>query len=98
VRFACHGGCPKDRFITTPTGDPGLTSLCPGFKDYFHHVDRPMRIMGDLLAQSRTPSEIVRPYAAEDAIRPQRRVYLRLRPQVGALPPRLTKTATLPRT
>src|SRR5690606_154129 len=24
VRFACHGGCPKDRFIHTPDGEPGL--------------------------------------------------------------------------
>ncbi len=24
VRFACHGGCPKDRFIDTPEGEPGL--------------------------------------------------------------------------
>ena len=23
VRFACHGGCPKDRFIETPDGEPG---------------------------------------------------------------------------
>jgi radical SAM protein with 4Fe4S-binding SPASM domain len=55
VRFACHGGCPNDRFITTPTGDPGLSYLCAGFKDFFHHVDRPMRIMGSLLAQNPRP-------------------------------------------
>jgi len=69
VRFACHGGCPKDRFIETPDGEPGLNYLCPGFKDFFHHVDRPMRIMGSLLAQNRAPSEIVQLYAAEDAKR-----------------------------
>jgi uncharacterized protein len=69
VRFACHGGCPKDRFITTPAGDPGLNYLCAGYKDFFHHVDRPMRIMGELLAQGRAPSEIVQLYAAEDARR-----------------------------
>ena len=69
VRFACHGGCPKDRFIETPSGDPGLNFLCAGFKDFFHHVDRPMRIMGDLLDQNRAPSEIVQLYAAEDARR-----------------------------
>jgi len=69
VRFACHGGCPKDRFIQTPDGEPGLNYLCPGFKDFFHHVDQPMRTMAALLAQNRAPSEIVRLYAAEDAKR-----------------------------
>jgi uncharacterized protein len=69
VRFACHGGCPKDRFISTPAGDPGLNYLCAGFKAFFHHIDRPMRIMAALLARDRAPSEIVRLYAAEDARR-----------------------------
>jgi len=69
VRFACHGGCPKDRFITTPDGDPGLNYLCAGFKDFFHHVDGPMHTMGELLRQNRAPSEIVQLYAAEDAKR-----------------------------
>ncbi|MCB0027576.1 MAG: anaerobic sulfatase maturase, partial [Anaerolineales bacterium] len=30
VRFACHGGCPKNRFIKTPGGEPGLNYLCAG--------------------------------------------------------------------
>jgi serine-type anaerobic sulfatase-maturating enzyme len=69
VRFACHGGCPKDRFISTPEGEPGLNYLCAGYKAFFHHVDRPMRIMRQRLAQNRAPSEIVQLYAAEDAKR-----------------------------
>ncbi len=64
VRFACHGGCPKDRFITTPAGDSGLNYLCPGFKEFFHHVDAPMRFMAERLGVGAAPSEIVAHYAA----------------------------------
>jgi uncharacterized protein len=69
VRFACHGGCPKDRFITTPTGEPGLNYLCEGYKAFYRHVNRPMRIMGQLLARQHPPEEIMRLYASEDATR-----------------------------
>jgi uncharacterized protein len=69
VRFACHGGCPKDRFIATADGEAGLNYLCDGYLAFFHHLDQPMRIMGDLLARGRPPSEIVGIYAAQDAKR-----------------------------
>lgn len=66
VRFACNGGCPKDRFIHTPDGEPGLNYLCAGYKRFFQHVNRPMQIMADLLRQERAPAEIMRWYATED--------------------------------
>ena len=69
VRFACHGGCPKDRFTDDPYGEPGLNYLCPSFKAFFHHVDGPMRAMSELLTAGRAPSELVRVYAAEDVKR-----------------------------
>jgi uncharacterized protein len=69
VRFACHGGCPKDRFITTPDGEPGLNYLCAGYKDFFHHVDPAMRFMAEQLRRGGAPSEIVRVYREEDARR-----------------------------
>jgi uncharacterized protein len=69
VRFACHGGCPKDRFAATASGEPGLNYLCDGYLAFFHHVDRPMRRMCDLLGSDRAPAEIMADYAAEDARR-----------------------------
>jgi uncharacterized protein len=59
VRFACHGGCPKDRFIKTPKGEAGLNYLCKGYKAFFKHIDRPMRIMTGLLRENRAPAEIM---------------------------------------
>jgi len=57
VKFACHGECPRNRFITTPDGEPGLNYLCAGYKDFFTHIDRPMKLMADLLRQGRYADE-----------------------------------------
>ena len=65
VRFACHGGCPKDRFITTPDGEPGLNYLCAGYKIFFNHINKPMRMMSQLLHQNRAPAEIMQTYAEQ---------------------------------
>jgi uncharacterized protein len=69
VRFACHGGCPKNRFTETPDGEDGLNYLCAGYKTFFNHVDHPMRVMSDLLRQGRAPAEVSAVLAAEQAER-----------------------------
>ena len=69
VRFACHGGCPKNRFIHTPSGEPGLNYLCAGYKAFFNHVDRPLKIMARLLRERRAPAEIMALMAVEDEAR-----------------------------
>ena len=63
VRFACNGGCPKDRFATSPYGEPGQHYLCPGYKAFFEHIRRPMESMVELLRAGRAPSELMDSYA-----------------------------------
>lgn len=59
VRFACHGGCPKDRFTTTPDGEPGLHYLCPSYQLFFRQVDRPMRVMAAALRAGGDADEVM---------------------------------------
>jgi len=33
----CHGGCPRNRFVSTAAGEPGLNFLCSGYKRFFTH-------------------------------------------------------------
>ena len=57
--FACHGECPKNRFINAPDGEPGLNYLCTGLKAYFEHVDPYMRAMANLLKQGHPAADIM---------------------------------------
>jgi uncharacterized protein len=59
VRFACHGECPKNRFIATPDGEPGLNYLCTGLKEFFHHAGYPMKIMAGLMQRGREAKEVM---------------------------------------
>jgi uncharacterized protein len=66
MRFACHGGCPRNRFAITPDGEGGLNYLCEGYRMFFSHIDRPMRVMADLLRQGRYADEVMPMLAMED--------------------------------
>ena len=58
VRFACNGGCPKNRFRETADGEPGLNYLCVGYKAFFRHIDEPMRVVAALVAEGRPAAEV----------------------------------------
>lgn len=63
MRFACNGGCPKDRFLTTADGQPGLNYLCASYLTFFRHVDQPMRSMARALREGRDPATVMQDYA-----------------------------------
>jgi uncharacterized protein len=66
VRFACHGECPRNRFATTADGEGGLNYLCAGYFDFFTHIDRPMKVMAELLRTGRPADEVVKILAEAD--------------------------------
>ena len=41
--FACNGECPKNRFIKTTSGQPGLNYLCSGIKRFLKYADPTLR-------------------------------------------------------
>lgn len=59
VRFACNGECPKNRFLRTPDGEPGLNYLCEAYQRFFRHIGPAMNAMAALIHQRRPPSEIM---------------------------------------
>jgi uncharacterized protein len=65
VRFVCNGGCPKNRLLLTPSGEPGLNYLCAGYKSFFTHIDRPMRMMVEELRARRPPANVMLRLAQE---------------------------------
>jgi uncharacterized protein len=66
VRFVCNGGCPKNRFIKSPEREPGLNYLCEGYKAFFHYIDKPMRIMANLIKERRPPADVMFILASEN--------------------------------
>jgi uncharacterized protein len=60
VLFVCNGECPKNRLIQTPDGEAGLNYLCAGYKAFFKHADKPMRIMADLIRRGKLAEEVMK--------------------------------------
>ena len=71
VRFACHGECPKNRFIETPSGEPGLNYLCAGYKGFFHRVNEPLKILTMLMRSGRPAADAMSIVAEREAHFPQ---------------------------
>ena len=60
MEFACHGECPKNRFMKDKYGDSGFNYLCPGYYHYYQHVAPYMDYMKQELMSQRPPSNIMK--------------------------------------
>lgn len=56
----CNGECPKNRFMTTVSGQPGLNYLCDGYRNFFAHVAPYMDFMAAELAAGRPPANVMK--------------------------------------
>jgi uncharacterized protein len=52
----CNGGCPKDRLIDTPDGEPGLNYLCAGYKIFYSHSFPVFEKMAEAIRLGKTAS------------------------------------------
>lgn len=58
--FACHGECPRNRFITTAEGESGLNYLCEGYYAFFAHAHEAMDYMHRQLCEGLPPAGVMR--------------------------------------
>ena len=57
--FACHGECPKNRFLHTADGEPGLNYLCKGYHKFFQHVAPYLDFMKKEVLAQRPPANVM---------------------------------------
>lgn len=59
-RFACHGGCPKHRFLPSHEGDPErLNYFCESNRMFLAHAAPYLDAMAHLLRQRQSPARIM---------------------------------------
>ena len=59
VRPACHGDCPKHRFVETPDNGPGLSYLCKAYKKIFNHMAPYLSVMAELIQAGRPAPDVM---------------------------------------
>ncbi len=58
--FACHGECPKNRFVRDRYGEPGLNYLCGGYHEFLNHAAPYMDFMKREYENQRPPANVMK--------------------------------------
>lgn len=58
--FACHGECPKNRFVRTRADDKPHNYLCEGYRRFFAHAAPYMDFMADEYRHRRSPANVMK--------------------------------------
>lgn len=64
--WACHGECPRNRFVKTNEKGRYLNYLCEGYKKFFEHVSPAMEFMKKELEAGRPPANIMKEPGSAD--------------------------------
>ena len=55
----CNGGCPKDRFMQSDDGEPGLNYLCKGLSRFFSYAKPAVSLVTAMNSRGFTPDKIM---------------------------------------
>ncbi len=56
-RFACNGGCPKQRFAISGTGEAGHNYFCESYRMFFRHAGKRLQEMSQLVARGKPAAD-----------------------------------------
>lgn len=59
VLFACHGECPRNRFLRDASEGAGINYLCPGLRRFFNHIGPWMTLMAREVAAGGSAENIM---------------------------------------
>ena len=60
VRFACNGGCQKNRLLRDPNGEWGMNFLCAGYRNFFDHIAPVMSAVAEAVRAGRPVATVIR--------------------------------------